>query len=77
MSDVPSGPVVDPWVRSAAKWIALILLVLYCADLVWKVAHWSQYSSGLRLWMILVALSLRLLFMGFLLWMYLRARRPT
>jgi hypothetical protein len=63
--------------RTAAKWIALILFLLYCLDLVWKLAHWSQYSAGMSLSAIVVLLFLRLLFMAFLLLMYLRARKMT
>jgi hypothetical protein len=77
MSAVPGDPVVDPRVRTAAKWIALILFVLYSADLIWKLAHWSQYSAGLKISTFAIALTLRLLFMAFLLWVYLRARRTS
>jgi hypothetical protein len=73
----PVNRVVDPNLRTAAKWIALILLILYCADLFWKLAHWSQYSAGLTVSTVVFALTLRMLFMGFLLWMYLRARRAA
>ena len=74
MTTVP-GPNTDRSLRSGAKWIALILFVLYCADLGWKLTHWSQYSAGLKTSTLAIALTLRLLFMAFLLWMYLRARR--
>jgi Zn-dependent protease with chaperone function len=66
---------IDPNLRRTAKWIALILFILYCADLVWKLAHWSQYSAGLKISTIVLALAFRFVFMAFLLWMYLRARR--
>jgi hypothetical protein len=75
MSTLPGGPGADPSVRGAAKWIALILLLLYSLDLVWKLAHWSQYSAGLKMSTIAVALTFRIIFMAFLLWMYLRGRR--
>jgi hypothetical protein len=75
MSSESGTPGADPNLRSAAKWIALVLFVLYCADLAWKLAHWSQYSAGLRISTLAIALTLRLLFMVFLLWVYLRARR--
>jgi len=68
-------PGVDPALRRTAKWVALILFVLYCADLVWKLAHWSQYSAGLKISTIVIALTFRVIFMAFLLWMYFRARR--
>ena len=61
--------------RQRAKWIALILLLLYCLDLAWKLAHWSQYSAGLKISTIILALAIRLTFMAFLLWMYLRPRK--
>jgi hypothetical protein len=77
MNSDPAPPAVDPSLRRGAKWIALILFILYCADLIWKLAHWSQYSAGLAAWQIGMALSLRLVFMAFLLWMYVRARRST
>ena len=77
MSAVPGDPVVDPRVRTAAKWIALILFVLYSADLVWKLAHWSQHPTGLTTRTFALALTIRLLFMAFLLWVYLRARRTS
>ena len=72
-----SKPAIDPHVRRAAKWIALLLFVLYCFDLAWKLAHWSQYSAGLRIPTILFALTFRLAFMAFLLWIYLRGRRAS
>jgi hypothetical protein len=75
MTTVPGSPITDPSLRTGAKWIALILLVPYCADLAWKLTHWSQYSAGLKMSTFAIALTLRLLFMAFLLWMYLRARR--
>jgi hypothetical protein len=65
----------DPSLRRTAKWIALILFVLYCVDLVWKLRHWSEYSAGLKVSTIVIALAFRLVFMVFLLWMYFRARR--
>ena len=73
MSTLPDRA--DPNLRNAAKWIALILFLLYCVDLAWKLAHWSQYAAGLRIPTIILLLALRLIFMAFLLWMYLRARK--
>ena len=72
MSTLPDRA--NPNLRNAAKWIALILFLLYCADLVWKLAHWSQYAAGLRTPTIILLLALRLVFMAFLFWMYLRGR---
>jgi len=70
-------PASDPNLRRTAKWVALILFVLYCIDLAWKIAHWSQYSNGLKTSTIVIALAFRLVFMSFLFWMYLRARRTS
>ncbi|MBV9075291.1 MAG: hypothetical protein JOZ10_16820 [Acidobacteria bacterium] len=77
MSTAAPGPPIDPTIKSAAKWIALILFLLYCADLIWKLAHWNQYSAGLARPKLAAAIALRLLFMAFLLWVYMRARRVT
>jgi hypothetical protein len=74
MSAERGARVIDPNLRNASKWIALILFLLYCLDLVWKLAHWGQYSAGLKTSTIALALTFRLVFMAFLLWMYLRAR---
>ena len=68
---------IDPSIRAAAKWIALILFFLYCVDLVWKLAHWSLYSAGLSRATLAGALILRFIFMAFLLGIYLRERRST
>ncbi|HKR30038.1 MAG TPA: hypothetical protein VJT08_06160 [Terriglobales bacterium] len=75
MSPQQGTPAADPSLRRAAKWIALILFVLYCADLIWKLAHWNQYAADLAPWQLGTALTLRLVFMAFLLWMFVRARR--
>jgi len=75
MSTVPHRA--DPNLRNAAKWIALILFLLYCADLAWKLTHWSQYAAGLRVPTIILLIGLRSAFMVFLLWMFLRARRSS
>lgn len=77
MTPESGRPAADPSLRAAAKWIALILFVLYSLDLVWKLAHWSQYAAGMSLRALTVLLFLRLLFMAFLLLMYLRARKTT
>lgn len=75
MNPEQGPPAADPSLRRAAKWIALILFVLYCADLFCKLAHWSQSAAGLAPWQLGTALALRLIFMTFLFWMFLRARR--
>ena len=74
MSPEQQTRAVDPNLRIAAKWIALILFLLYCVDLAWKLSHWGQYSAGLKTSTIALALAFRLVFMAFLLWMYVRAR---
>lgn len=68
-------PVTDPRLRRTSRWIALLLFILYCADLAWKLAHWSQYSAGLKTSTIAFVLAIRLAFMAFLFWIYLRARK--
>ena len=68
-------PTADPKLRRSAKWIALLLFILYCVDLGWKLAHWSQYSAGLKPHTIGLLLAVRLMFMAFLFWIYLRGRR--
>lgn len=77
MTPESGRPAADPSLRAAAKWIALVLFVLYCLDLIWKLAHWGQYAAGMSLGAIVVLLFFRLLFMAFLLFMYLRARKIT
>lgn len=75
MTPEQGRPAADPSLRRAAKWIALILFILYSADLFWKLVHWNQYAAGLAPWQLGTALTLRIVFMAFLLWMFLRARR--
>ena len=70
-------PPIDPRLRSTSKWIALLLFILYCLDLGWKLAHWSQYSAGLKPSSIGLLLTVRVVFMAFLLWIYLRARKAS
>jgi len=74
MSPQQGARAIDPNLRTAAKWIALILFLLYCVDLIWKLSHWGQYSAGLKTSTIALALAFRLVFMAFLLWMYVRAQ---
>jgi len=47
-----------------------VALAVYCIDLVWKLAHWNQFMSGLKWWMIITALNMRFAVMGFLFWQY-------
>jgi hypothetical protein len=54
---------------------ALFLLVLYCLDFTWKVADWREVSRGLAWWGIALALAVRLLVMGFILFLYLRLKK--
>lgn len=75
MSEQPVKPQVDPSIRNAARWIALILFILYAVDLIWKLAHWSQYSAGLKHSTIAWALVLRILFMIFLLVVFFNGRK--
>jgi len=56
---------------------SLVLLILYCIDLIWKLAFWNQFTHGLNLWMVAVALIVRFTFMGGLLVMYLRFRKSA
>jgi len=65
----------DPNLRRTAKWIALLLFILYCLDFAWKLAHWNQYSAGLKTSTLVLAIGFRLVFMAVLLWIYLRGRR--
>jgi hypothetical protein len=55
--------------------LTLAILVAYWVDLAWKLAHWNQLSKGLEWWIIALALMVRFAFMGFLLAVFLRARR--
>ena len=57
--------------------LALGLLIAYCLDLAWKVAHWRGLSRGVDLnWRLLtLALTVRFAYMGFLLFVFIRARR--
>ncbi|HEY4764570.1 MAG TPA: hypothetical protein VIH75_12905 [Candidatus Sulfotelmatobacter sp.] len=34
---------------------ALVLLIAYCLDLAWNLAHWSELTKGLDWWMIAMA----------------------
>ena len=57
--------------------LALGLLIAYCVDLAWKLAHWGELSKGVELdWRILtLALTVRFACMGGLLFMFMRARK--
>jgi len=56
---------------------SLVLLILYSADLIWKLSFWTQFTRGLNLWMVAGALIVRFGFMGALLFMYLRFRKSA
>lgn len=75
MSEPPVKPQVDPSIRNAARWIALILFILYAVDLAWKLAHWSQSPPGISHAKIAWALVLRILFMIFLLVVFFNGRK--
>jgi cytochrome b561 len=64
----PSG------LRALATWLALVLLIGNALDLCWKFVHWSQYSAGVKLWQIAIALAVRLFFMLLLLLVFLTGR---
>jgi hypothetical protein len=58
------------WQRRAA----LFLLLVYCLDLAWKLAHWREFFSGIAWWGIALGFTVRFAFMGFILSLYLRLR---
>jgi hypothetical protein len=55
----------------------LILLVAYSLDLIWKIFHWSELTSGVAGWGVALALMVRFAFMGFLLYLYLRIKKSS
>ena len=59
--------------------LILLLFIMYCCDSLWKFLHWHAYMNGLPMYGIVIALTVRFLFMGGLLTVYLRAnrKRPT
>ena len=44
--------------------LILLLFILYCCDSLWKFLHWHAYMNGLPMYGIVVALTVRFLFMG-------------
>ena len=56
---------------------ALLLLVLYCLDFVWKLAHWGDLTRGLDWWALAMALTVRFAFMGGLLYALFRLKRAS
>jgi hypothetical protein len=58
-----------------AERAALILLVAYCLDLIWKLMNWGKLSKGLEWWIIAIALTVRFTVMGGLFFLFTRARR--
>jgi len=50
----------------------IVILVVYIADLIWKILQWRKFSGGMPLWSLLLALTVRFVFMGGLLFVYLR-----
>jgi len=61
------------WQRRAA----FIVLFVYCLDLAWKLAHWSETFGGVPWWGLALGLSIRFAFMGFILSIYLRVRKSS
>ena len=53
----------------------LALLTVYCLGLAWNLAKWEKLSAGLDWRMIALALTIRLAFMGGLLFLFIRSRR--
>lgn len=53
----------------------LVLLILYCIDLAWKLAHWQALVGNLEWPMVALALTVRFAFMAGLLMLYLRISR--
>ena len=74
MSAGPVEPRTPSSLRVLATWLALVLLVGNAFDLLWKFLHWSQYSAGVKLWQIAIALAFRFFFMLLLLLVFLTGR---
>jgi hypothetical protein len=66
--------------KASQRRSALILFIGYSLDLIWKVAHWEDFTSVVRdsgWWgipMFALALSIRFAVMGFALFLYLRLK---
>jgi hypothetical protein len=54
--------------------LVLVLLIVYCLDLAWKLANWRELSGGLDWWMIALGLTIRFAFMVGLLFLFIRTR---
>jgi hypothetical protein len=54
---------------------ALILFLLYVADLIWKLVHWREFTAGLSRAELVLPLSIRFLLMGGFLFMYFKFRK--
>jgi len=50
------------------------LLVLYCLDLLWKLAHWTGSFGGIPWWGLVLGLSIRFAVMGWIAKVYLNSR---
>jgi hypothetical protein len=61
--------------KTAQRRSILFLSVFYSLDLVWKLFHWRELSSGVPWWGIAVGLAVRFAFMGFMVAVYLRMRK--
>jgi hypothetical protein len=58
----------------ARQRMVLVLFIVYCLDLAWKLAHWAAYARALEWWMIALALAVRFAFMAFMLSVLLQYR---
>jgi hypothetical protein len=55
--------------------IVLVLFIVYCGDLVWKLANWHEMSAGLQWYIIALALTIRFAVMAGLLWLYIKLKK--
>jgi hypothetical protein len=62
---------------ATTSWLCLIIFVLYCADLAWKAPHFAGFARTLPLWSFVLALSIRVAYMGGLLWGFLLFRKKA
>ena len=55
--------------------LVLCLLVILCADALWKWTHWETYTAGLEPWMIAMGIVFRLTYLGAILYVYALMRK--
>jgi hypothetical protein len=55
----------------------LLLLVVYCLDLVWRLANWGDLANGVPWWGIALGLTVRVAFMAGLVFLLIRTRRAN